>query len=75
MECAVERALGRKNLFTNAIAGCGVGLVTGIKRGPQVSCCASCLVVVCVFELFRFCGVWNSCRFVLPIIHCLDVLV
>ena len=42
LECVVERIMGKKNILTNAIAGCGVGLVTGSKRGPQ-SACLSCL--------------------------------
>ncbi|CBK24746.2 Tim22 [Blastocystis hominis] len=36
LECVIERVVGRKNILTNAIAGCGVGLVTGSKRGLQV---------------------------------------
>lgn len=37
--------MGKKNILTNAIAGCGVGLVTGSKRGPQVSEGFACLVL------------------------------
>ena len=61
--------MGRKNILTNAIAGCGVGLVTGSKRGLQVSNSFACLVLECVYELFRFCCVWNSYRYVYSVIH------
>lgn len=69
LECVVERIMGKKNILTNAIAGCGVGLVTGSKRGPQVGGGFACLVLECLFELFRFCCVWSSYRYVYSVIH------
>ena len=31
-----ERVVGRKAVWTNAIAGCGAGLAFGVKNGPMV---------------------------------------
>ena len=36
LECVTERIVGRKAVWTNAIAGCGAGLAFGIKNGPMV---------------------------------------
>ena len=36
LECVIERVLGTKSIWTNAIAGCGAGLAFGAKNGPTV---------------------------------------
>lgn len=42
LECVTERIVGRKAVWTNAIAGCGAGLAFGIKNGPMVNVIECC---------------------------------
>lgn len=64
MGCVIERVLGVKSIWTNALAGCSIGLAFGAKRGPAVQVCIDLLALVCLHELCWLRSVWYFDRYV-----------